>query len=123
MILDKYSSQFLSKGNVFLMDLAISIVVSIAVAVLAFLLFEPRSLLSYRCTFFTFVPMGIYGIFYLIRAYTHVGPDGTISLFYDIYGLARWGLWATIGIFFAFMAVSFLLCLLLFFQNSRKKPD
>ena len=91
-------------------------------AVLAFLLFEPRSLLSYRCTFFTFVPMGIYGIFYLIRAYTHVGPDGTISLVYDIYGLARWGLWATIGIFFAFMAASFLLCLLLFFQNSRKEP-
>ena len=37
MILDKYSSQFLSKGNVFLMDLAISILVSIAVAVVAFL--------------------------------------------------------------------------------------
>ena len=37
MILDKYSSQFVSRGNVFLMDLVISIVISIAVAVIAFL--------------------------------------------------------------------------------------
>ena len=37
MFFDKYSSQFLSKGNVFLMDLVISIVVSVGVAVLAFL--------------------------------------------------------------------------------------
>ena len=37
MILDKYSSQVVSKGNVFLMDLAISVFVSIGVAVLAFL--------------------------------------------------------------------------------------
>ena len=38
MLLDKYSSQFLSKGNVFLMDLFISVIISIGVAVLAFLL-------------------------------------------------------------------------------------
>ena len=37
MILDKYSSQFLGKGSVFLMDLLISVLVSIGVAVLAFL--------------------------------------------------------------------------------------
>ncbi len=37
MLLDKYSSQFVSKGNVFLMDLLISILISIGVAVLAFL--------------------------------------------------------------------------------------
>ena len=37
MILDKYSTQFVSRGNVFMMDLAISILVSIGVAVLAFL--------------------------------------------------------------------------------------
>ena len=37
MILDKYSSQFVSKGNVFLMDLAISVIISVGVAVVAFL--------------------------------------------------------------------------------------
>ena len=90
-------------------------------AVLAFLLFEPRSGLSYKCCFFTLVPMGIYGVFYLIRAYTHADPQGHIDLAYDIYGLARWGLWGTIGFFFAFMGVSLLLSLLLFFLNDKKK--
>lgn len=91
------------------------------VAIVSFLFFEPKSGLPYRVCFLSLIPMACYGAFYLIRAYTHVDASGRIGLAYDVYGLARWGLGATIGFFLGFLALALGLTSLLYLQNSRKK--
>ena len=91
-------------------------------SIASFMLFEERSKLRYTYCFFSMIPMVAYGVFYLIRAYTHVDPSGSIDLYYDIYGLARWGLGGTIGLLLAFLALDFGLTSLLYLQNHCKKP-
>ena len=90
-------------------------------ALCSFLFLEAKTSLPYRSCFLSMIPMGCYGIFYLIRAYTHVDASGHIDLYYDVYGLARWGLAGTIGFFLGFLALAFGLTSLLYLQNTHKK--
>ena len=91
-------------------------------AIASFMLFEERTSLKYPCCLYSMIPMAAYGIFYLIRAYTHVDASGNIDLHYDVYGLARWGLAGTIGFMFAFLALNLGIASLLYLQNCCKKP-
>lgn len=90
-------------------------------AIVSFLVLEPRTDLGWRCCLYSLIPMGAYGIFYLTRAYTHVGPDGKIDYYYDIYGFARFGIGGTIGLFAAFMAFSLGLTYGFYVLNRKKK--
>ena len=90
-------------------------------SILGFLLLEQRASIRFLHCLYSLIPMGAYGIFYFIRAYTHVDASGHIDLYYDIYGLARWGMGATFGLMVGFLALSFLLTSLLFLQNHCKK--
>ena len=90
-------------------------------AILTFVLIEPKSELKFRICLFTMIPMACYEIFYMVRAYTHVDPSGKIDLYYDIYGFARWGLFATIGLMFAFLATCVVFSALLLWLNGLKR--
>lgn len=92
-------------------------------AIASFTVLEKRTSLRWTCCFASFIPMTAYGLFYMVRAYTHVNEAGTIDLYYDIYGLTRWGIWVTVGLLFAFAALSFGLCVLLYFLNAKMKKE
>lgn len=92
-------------------------------SILGFLLLQRQSSIRFLHCLYSLIPMGAYGTFYFIRAYTHVDASGHIDLYYDIYGLARWGMGATLGLMAGFLALSFLLTSLLFLQNHCKKQS
>ena len=92
-------------------------------ALIALLLFEQKRDLRYRHCLYVLIPMGAYAIFYLIRCYTNVDASGNISLHYDIYGLARWGLGVTICFLFLFMGLALGIASLLYLANRIKKGN
>ena len=91
------------------------------IAVACFMVFEKRSESPYRFCLLSLLPMGAYIVFYFARAFSNVGPDGAIDPYYDIYGMAQFGIPAAIGLAFAFLALSLALTSLLYLQNHRKK--
>ena len=68
------------------------------VAISSFLIFEKKGEMNWYHCFLSFVPIILYAIMYSINVYTHLNPDGSTSLTYDIYGFFRHGL----GIFVLF---------------------
>ena len=89
-------------------------------ATLAFLLGEPKRPTRFHDALYVCIPMGCYAVFYMIRAYTHIPPEGGLDLYYDIYGFARWGIGVTIALLFAFIVLSIgLATMLLAIFNAR----
>ena len=56
---------------------------------ISYLFFEEHSL-SFQETFYSIVPMGVYGIFYMISVIPHI-QNGVVSRQYDFYGFLRAG--------------------------------
>ena len=73
------------------------------VAMLGFLLFEPKGEMKWFHYFYSIAPIVIYAIMYTINVYTHLNPDGSTSLDFDIYGFFRYG----VGVFILFLLFFF----------------
>ena len=67
--------------------------------------------------FFAIAPIVIYAVIYIINVYTHLNPDGSTSLTYDIYGFFRYGVWVFILFLLFFFATAFGLSLLYKLEN------
>ena len=92
-------------------------------AIIAFLVGEPKMTSRFRDCLFVSIPMGAYAIFYMIRAYTHIPPQGGLDLYYDIYGFARWGIGVTFALLFAFIALAIGLAFMLLAIHKAIKKD
>ena len=91
------------------------------VAIITFILLEEYVEINWKCCFYSLVPIGAYGIMYLINVYTHLTPEGKTSLDYDIYGFCRFGVFVLILFLIAFAAISFGLTLFFRVINKKKK--
>lgn len=69
-------------------------------AIVGFIIFEKRVATKWQYCFYTTAPILAYAVMYISNVYTHLNPDGTTSLNYDIYGFFRYG-WV---VFFLFLA-------------------
>ena len=92
-------------------------------AIFTFLVIEPKTELKFKHTFFALIPMGVYGVFYFIRAYSHIDASGRIDLYYDIYGLARFGVGMTILFLFGFLLLAWGITAILYLLNTHKKGN
>ena len=91
------------------------------VAIITFILLEEYVEINWKCCFYSLVPIGAYGIMYLINVYTHLTPEGKTSLDYDIYGFCRFGVGVLILFLIGFAAISFGLTILYSFLNKQKR--
>ena len=91
------------------------------VAIVTFILLEEYVAINWKCCFYSLVPIGAYGIMYLINVYTHLTPEGKTSLDYDIYGFCRFGVGVLILFLIGFALLSFGLTYLYYFRNKQKR--
>ena len=91
------------------------------VAIITFILLEEYVEINWKCCFYSLVPIGAYGIMYLINVYTHLTPEGKTSLDYDIYGFCRFGAGVLILFLIGFALLSFGLTYLYYFRNKQKR--
>ena len=90
-------------------------------AIIAFLIFEKPTNIKYRYVPLALIPLLIYSVIYLCRAIPNYDPSREVNLYYDIYGLTRFGIPATIGFLFGFIAAALLFSTILYFLNRLKK--
>ena len=90
-------------------------------AIVTFILLEEYVEINWRYCFFSFVPLMLYGVMYLINVYTHLTPEGKTSLDYDIYGFCRFGVGVLILFLIGFLLISFGLTYLYYYQNKQKR--
>ena len=76
-------------------------------AIIPFIILEEYVEIPWKFCFFTFIPLILYGFFYVENVYTHLTPEGETSLTYDIYGFCRFGVPVLILFLIGFLAVSF----------------
>lgn len=88
--------------------------------VVGFIFLETRPNTKYVKVLYTLIPIVIYEVIYLIRAYSHYNPE-VVDLYYDIYGLTRFGIIPTIVFVFLFLAVGLGVATGLYFLNKPKK--
>lgn len=86
-------------------------------AVVTFLFFEKKVEIKWYHCFYSIVPIIAYGIMYTINVYTHLNPDGTTNLTYDLYGFFRFGVGVFILFLLFFFALAFGLTILYRFEN------
>ena len=89
-------------------------------AIVGFLVFERKVTLKWPFVFFAAVPVVAYETLYTVRVLTHYDPAGT-PLYYDIYGFARFGLWAYAGFLVMFLCLGAGFSFLFYWQNARKR--
>jgi len=90
------------------------------VAIITFILLEVRHDLPFKYCFFSFAPIVMYGVMYAINVYTHLKPDGSTDLDYDIYGFMRFGIPIIILFLIGFLGISFALTILYRFLNKKR---
>lgn len=89
-------------------------------AITTFIVLEDYVELDYRYCFLSVVPLLLYGVMYVINVYTHLKPDGSTDLAYDIYGFCRFGVGFLILFLIGFVAISIGLTLLYRFINKQR---
>lgn len=89
-------------------------------AISSFLIFEKKGEMKWQHCFYSLVPIVIYAVMYTINVYTHLNPDGSTSLTYDIYGFFRYGIGVFIPFLLFFFASAFGLSILYRLENKAR---
>lgn len=92
-------------------------------AIIGFLFFENKVESKWYHYFYSFAPIGVYGCIYIPNVYTHLNPDGSTSLDYDIYGFFRYGIFVFILFMLFFFGVSFGISLLYRLENKAANKE
>lgn len=96
-------------------------------AIVTFLFLERRVDIKWYKCFYSIVPIVLYAVIYITNVFTHLNPDGSTSLTYDIYGFFRFGggyfVLFLIGFFIIAFGICFLYRLENIFINKRKSHE
>ena len=106
-----YFSMF--RGSNFLFHLIIPVT-----CIVDFIFFEKTDCIAFKCNFFSFVPLVIYGIYYAVAALTHM-ENGVIQKGYDWYRFLQFGVKSMLIVYPFFMAFTFLVSFVLWKLNRR----
>jgi len=107
-----YFSMF--RGSNFLFHLIIPVA-----CIVDFIFFEKTDCIAFKCNFFSFVPLVLYGIYYAAAALTHM-ENGVIQKGYDWYRFLQFGVKSMIIVYPFFMAFTFLVSFVLWKLNRKK---
>lgn len=87
-------------------------------SMVSFFFFETTKKIRFRTTFYSLIPVLLYGIFYAIMAFSHA-TDGVVPPEYDWYGFARGGILLSAFVFLGMLVASYLVTLLFWFLNRK----
>ena len=89
--------------------------------IVGFVFFEKKVETKWKDSLFAPIPIAAYCVMYVINVYTHLNPDGSTNLAYDIYGFFRYGVGIFILFLLFFFSLAFGLSFLYCFIIKRKK--
>ena len=89
-------------------------------SLISFIFFEKTDKIKFKHTFLGLIPVLIYAIFYVFNVFIHL-ENGEVSVLYDWYGFAQGSLKTTIFVFIFMHAITYIICLLIWFFNKRRK--
>ena len=87
---------------------------------ITFILFEKNDFVKFKNTFLGLIPTFIYAFFYVINLLVHL-ENGRVSSEYDWYGFAQGNLVSTIIVFFLMHLFTYIICLIVWFLNKKRK--
>ena len=99
----------------FIMHLAVPVL-----SILVFVLYEKTDSIALKYTFFSYIPLVFYGIYYAAAAFTHM-ENGVIEKGYDWYQLFRLGIASVLLVYPFFAVFTFLLSYCLWRLNRVRK--
>ena len=90
-------------------------------AIVSFILLEKYVKTDWKLCFYTFVPIVLYAILYIVNVFTHLTVEGAVDPNYDLYKFFRLGLGVAIVIGVVVAIAAFGLTLLYRLINSKRK--
>lgn len=94
--------------------------VSPILGLVSLILFEYEEKFSWKISFLSLIPMGLYSIFYITNVYTHLN-NGQVDPVYDFYYFAANGVFMTVVIIIMMYAVTFGSAFLVYFLREKKR--
>ena len=91
------------------------------VAIVTFIVLEDYVEINKNYCYFAIVPILLYGCLYVPNVYSHLKPDGSTDLNYDIYGFARFGPGILVLFSLVFIAVAIGLTMIYRLINYQKR--
>lgn len=85
-------------------------------SIVVFVFFEDTGDIRLRETLWGMVPMGLYSVFYVVNALTHI-VDGKVPYQYDWYAFVQGGLWQIAVSLPLMLGLTYLICWLLWLTN------
>lgn len=87
-------------------------------SVIAFVLFEKTDCIAFKCNFFSFIPLVLYGIYYAVSVLTHM-ENGVVQPGYDWYQFFKLGAKSMLIVYPFFLGFSFLISYILWKLNRK----
>ena len=103
----------LFQGSNFIFHLLVPVL-----SVIAFVFFEKTDCIAFKCNFFSFIPLVIYGIYYAVSVLTHM-ENGVVQPGYDWYQFFKLGKTSLLIVYPFFLGFSFLISYILWKLNRR----
>ena len=85
---------------------------------IAFVFFEKTDCIAFKCNFFSFIPLILYGIYYAVSVMTHM-ENGVVQPGYDWYQFFKLGAKSMLIVYPFFLGFSFLISYILWKLNRR----
>ena len=86
------------------------------ISIITFIFFEKTSKLDFKCTYLGIVPMGIYGIVYIINVLIHAN-NGKIDPIYDWYHFVQGGMYQLLFVIPIMFIVTYIISFILWKLN------
>ena len=87
-------------------------------SVIGFVFFEKTDCIAFKCNFFSFIPLVLYGIYYAVSVLTHM-ENGVVQPGYDWYQFFKLGTTSMLIVYPFFLGFSFLISFSLWKLNRK----
>ena len=94
--------------------------ISPVLGLLSLILYENKTKFSWKISFLSLIPMGLYAIFYITNVYTHLN-NGQVDSKYDFYYFAANGVGATIVVIIMMFLITYCSAFLIYFLREKRR--
>lgn len=94
--------------------------ISPVLGIVSLIIFEADEKLEWKVSFLALIPMGLYGIFYVINVYTHL-DNGKVNPKYDFYYFASQGIFVTILVLMGMILLTFGEAYLVYYLREKRR--
>ena len=94
--------------------------ISPVIGIVSLIFFETNDKMSWKVSFLSLVPMGLYSIFYLTNVYTHLN-NGQVDPKYDFYYFASKGIGMTCVMIIVMLVITYGSAIALYFLREKRR--